>query len=166
MFPFFTLSYTIFFLCSLLRLKPFQWQPLVILMRCRLCCFVIAKLVHFPISDKENLLFQAVFSSIIDWRQCYWHVSNDLIDLHQCFELMYINLPNHHDYEKEFLPINKVIELAKVKQNLSVFAYISIVIRLYEVSYIPTTWSITLKRTYYFLKERLFYVTINFLFYK
>lgn len=29
---------------------------------------------------------------------------------------MYINLPNHHDYEKEFLPINKVIELAKVRQ--------------------------------------------------
>lgn len=145
MFPFFTLSYTIFFLCSLLRLKPFQWQPLVILMRCRLCCFVIAKLVHFPISDKENLLFQAVFSSKVDWRQCYWHVSNDLIDLHQRFELMYINLPNHHDYEKEFLPINKVIELAKVRQHLSVFIYFSIVIRLYEVSCIPTTWSITLK---------------------
>lgn len=58
---------------------------------------------------------------------------------------MYINLPNHHDYEKEFLPINKVIELAKVRQHLSVFIYFSIVIRLYEVSCIPTTWSITLK---------------------
>jgi len=58
---------------------------------------------------------------------------------------MYINLPNHHDYEKEFLPINKVIELAKVKQHLFILAYFSTVIRQYEVSYIPTTWSITLK---------------------
>ena len=110
------LSYTIFYLCPYWDWSPFSGYLFVILLRCRLCCFVLAKLVHFPISDKENLLFQATFSSIIDWRQCYWHVSNDLIDLRQCFRLMYINLPNHHDYEKEFLPINKVIELAKVRQ--------------------------------------------------
>ena len=150
MFPFFKLSYTIFFLCSLLRLKPFRWLPLVILRRCRLCCFVLAKLVHFPISDKENLLFQAAFPSIIDWRQCYWHVSNDLIDLYQRFTLMYINSLRYHNYEKGLLPINKVIELAKVRQHLSVFVYFSIVIRLYEVSCIPTTWSITLKRSLLF----------------
>ena len=63
------LSYTIFFLCSLLRLKPFQWQPLVILMRCRLCCFVLAKLVHFPKSHKGNLHFHFVFPLNFDLRQ-------------------------------------------------------------------------------------------------
>lgn len=63
---------------------------------------------------------------------------------------MYINSLRYHNYEKGLLPINKVIELAKVRQHLSVFVYFSIVIRLYEVSCIPTTWSITLKRSLLF----------------
>lgn len=63
---------------------------------------------------------------------------------------MYINSLRYHNYGKDLLPIDKVIELAKVKQYLFMLAYFSTVIRQYEVSYIPTTWSITLKRSLLF----------------
>ena len=149
MFPFFKLSYTIFFvfpteteaLSVATSRYPYE-VPFVLFCACKVSTLSniwqrkLAFSSHFFI---KNWLTSMLLTRI---KRPNWFTSTLQVDVYQFTKPPWLwkGVSTHKQSDRT----------CKSKTNLSVFAYISIVIRQYEVSCIPTTWSITLKRSLLF----------------